>query len=290
MNAFEHFFKPIVDVGLFTFGLANAGVVLSAQSFTGAPTWIIFLSLLVGKTVGIFLFAFVGTRLGLSLPKPMELKQVVVLGCVAGIGFTVALFVTTVAMQSGRCRAAGPVQGVRHRGHAQARGVALVRRRPDRLPHLQGIGLERLETKHDLKRAVAEFNEDSGVSIHAPDGKTAPRAINVRARLVERERHRRAMVRHASPAGRARGRAAHRPRHRLRGARDPSAIKIALIALGLFICWPGATHRYVVALGVAGMAAAIPLPLGELAAALAGAPDSGAPPTPRRVPRGRHAP
>lgn len=101
MNAFEHFFKPIVDVGLFTFGLANAGVVLSGAAFGGAPTWIIFMSLLIGKTFGILLFAFVGVKVGLSLPAPMKLPQVIVLGCVAGIGFTVALFVTTVALQSG---------------------------------------------------------------------------------------------------------------------------------------------------------------------------------------------
>jgi NhaA family Na+:H+ antiporter len=98
---FEHFFKPIVDVGMFTFGLANAGVVLGMESLSGSATWIIFLSLMVGKTVGVTAFAFLGTMLGLSLPKPMNFKQVMVLGCVAGIGFTVALFVTGVALKSG---------------------------------------------------------------------------------------------------------------------------------------------------------------------------------------------
>ena len=101
MNQFEHALAPIVDVGLLTFGLANAGVALSAQSFTGSVTWIIFLSLLVGKTFGIFGFAWVGNKFGLSLPEPMTMPQVIVLGCVAGIGFTVALFVTTVALGTG---------------------------------------------------------------------------------------------------------------------------------------------------------------------------------------------
>ncbi|EDY80786.1 Na+/H+ antiporter 1 superfamily [Verrucomicrobiia bacterium DG1235] len=98
MNRFEHFFAPIVDVGLFAFGLANAGVLLNAESFGGSITWTIFLSLFVGKTLGIFTLSWVGKLFGLSLPKPMTLPQVVVLGCVAGIGFTVALFVTTVAL------------------------------------------------------------------------------------------------------------------------------------------------------------------------------------------------
>lgn len=98
MNRFEHFFAPIVDVGLLGFGLANAGVALTAASFGGTVTWTIFLALLVGKTFGIFGFAWLGTRFGFSLPQPMTLPQVLVLGCVAGIGFTVALFVTTVAL------------------------------------------------------------------------------------------------------------------------------------------------------------------------------------------------
>lgn len=100
MNRFEHAFAPFVDVGLFAFGLANAGVVLSAQSLTGAATWTIFLALVVGKTLGIFSFSWMGSRMGLSLPEYMNQKQVIVLGCVAGIGFTVALFVTAVAMET----------------------------------------------------------------------------------------------------------------------------------------------------------------------------------------------
>ncbi len=101
LNQFEHFFKPIVDVGLLFFGLANAGVILSGAALAGTPTWIIFLSLLLGKTIGIYVFSLIGTKAGLSLPKPMKMKQVLVLGCVAGIGFTVALFVTGVAMPKG---------------------------------------------------------------------------------------------------------------------------------------------------------------------------------------------
>lgn len=101
MHGFGHFFKPIIDVGLFTFGLANAGVILSGEAFTSEPTWIIFLSLIVGKTIGVFVFSAIGKAMGLSLPDGMDLKQTLALGCVAGIGFTVALFVTTVAISKG---------------------------------------------------------------------------------------------------------------------------------------------------------------------------------------------
>jgi NhaA family Na+:H+ antiporter len=96
MNRFEHFFKPIVDVGLFGFGLANAGVVLTMENAVSEPTLIILISLLVGKTVGVFLFCFVANKAGLELPEHVTIGQTAVIGLLAGIGFTVALFVTTV--------------------------------------------------------------------------------------------------------------------------------------------------------------------------------------------------
>jgi len=58
--------------------------------------------LLAGKPIGIFLFTVVACRfLGLELPKGMTLRDLVVLGFMAGIGFTVALFVATVAFPAG---------------------------------------------------------------------------------------------------------------------------------------------------------------------------------------------
>lgn len=111
MNQFEHFFKPIVDVGLFGFGLANAGVVLSVTAVTSKPTWVILLSLLVGKTVGITLFSVVANKAGLELPEHMTLKQIPALGMVAGIGFTVALFVTTVFIGMSDNPAIGEIAG-----------------------------------------------------------------------------------------------------------------------------------------------------------------------------------
>ena len=154
MNAFEHFFKPIVDVGLFTFGLANAGVVLSATAFSSSPTWIILCSLLFGKTLGILFFAFVGIKMGLSLPKPMKLSQVVVLGCVAGIGFTVALFVTTVALTSAPAELADAFSKAGTGDMLKLGALLSFVAGPIALAMSKVIGLEKLETKEDLKRAV----------------------------------------------------------------------------------------------------------------------------------------
>ena len=54
LNDFQDFFKKPVDIGLLGFGLANAGVPFSS---VGPATWAVLLSLVIGKTVGIFLFS-----------------------------------------------------------------------------------------------------------------------------------------------------------------------------------------------------------------------------------------
>jgi NhaA family Na+:H+ antiporter len=87
---FEHEWKIIVDFGLFTFGLANAGVEFSS---IGTATWLVFLALLIGKTVGIFFMGSLGEKMGFPLPHGMKKKELLIVGIIAGFGFTVALFV-----------------------------------------------------------------------------------------------------------------------------------------------------------------------------------------------------
>ncbi len=94
LNEFEHFFKLPVDLGLFGFGLANAGVTFSS---VGNATVAVLLALLVGKTVGIFGFSAVGHMLGFKLPQGMNFRSLIVVGLTAGLGLTVALFVAGVA-------------------------------------------------------------------------------------------------------------------------------------------------------------------------------------------------
>jgi NhaA family Na+:H+ antiporter len=91
LQRFEHFFKMPVDYGLFLFAFANAGVEFAN---IGPLTWIVLASLVVGKTLGVFLFSALGSRLGFSLPGGMVMKDLAVAGLVAGLGLTVALFVS----------------------------------------------------------------------------------------------------------------------------------------------------------------------------------------------------
>jgi NhaA family Na+:H+ antiporter len=87
---FEHDWKVIVDFGLFLFGLANAGVAFSG---VGTATWLVLVSLIAGKTLGIFSFGFLGKKLGFPLADGMGYRELLIAGVIAGIGFTVALFV-----------------------------------------------------------------------------------------------------------------------------------------------------------------------------------------------------
>ena len=103
LNEFEHFWKTPVEFFLGLFGLANAGVVLSSL---GTGTWLVLAGLLIGKPVGItFLTLFAEKGLKLEKPAGMDYRHVVTLGMVAGIGFTVALFVSVAAFTT-----PGPVQ------------------------------------------------------------------------------------------------------------------------------------------------------------------------------------
>ncbi|TWU23375.1 Na(+)/H(+) antiporter NhaA [Novipirellula galeiformis] len=95
LNEFEHFWKLPVEFGLGLFGLANAGVVMSSL---GTGTWVVLAGLLIGKPVGITLLTlFAEKALKLEKPAGMDYRHVVTLGMIAGIGFTVALFVSVAA-------------------------------------------------------------------------------------------------------------------------------------------------------------------------------------------------
>lgn len=103
LNQFEHWWKRPVELILGLFALMNAGVVLSA---VGAGTWLVTLGLFVGKPLGIGLFTYGAMRLfHLELPKGMNMRHVIVLGCIASLGFTVALFVSSAAFPT-----PGPIQ------------------------------------------------------------------------------------------------------------------------------------------------------------------------------------
>jgi NhaA family Na+:H+ antiporter len=94
LHRFEHQMKLPVDLGLFFFAFANAGVPLAD---VGPLSWLILGSLVVGKTIGITLFGMAGVALGFPLPARMGMGELVMASFIAALGLTVALFVAGAA-------------------------------------------------------------------------------------------------------------------------------------------------------------------------------------------------
>ena len=87
------------------FALANSGIEISLDGLEGAArspiTWGVFFGLLVGKPVGVVLTTRVVVGSGLAdYPEGAARRQLVGIGTAAGIGFTVALFITELALVS----------------------------------------------------------------------------------------------------------------------------------------------------------------------------------------------
>lgn len=102
LNDIEHALKYPVEIILLFFGLLNAGVEFKSIS---EPTWLVLAGLLIGKPLGVMIMGWIAAKpLRLGLPEGMRIIDLFVIGCVAAIGFTVALFVASVAFD------AGPVQ------------------------------------------------------------------------------------------------------------------------------------------------------------------------------------
>ncbi len=116
LNRMEHWWKRPVELILGLFGFVNAGVVLSA---IGVGTALVTLGLLIGKPVGIVLMTRLGQLFGLKLPDGMDGRDLIVVGFAAGIGFTVALFISIVAFAD-----PGPLQDSVKMGALLSFGVA----------------------------------------------------------------------------------------------------------------------------------------------------------------------
>jgi NhaA family Na+:H+ antiporter len=93
-----HRWKWPVQIILFSFGLANAGVAFTS---VGMATWIVLAAIVAGKPIGIVVSTALGSAIGLEKPVGVSWRDIVVLGIVAGVGFTVALFFATASFPPG---------------------------------------------------------------------------------------------------------------------------------------------------------------------------------------------
>lgn len=108
----EHALHPWVAYGILPlFAFANAGVSLAGvnlESFTHHVPMGIAVGLLLGKTVGVFGLTWVAIKLGLAaLPSGANWGQVLGVAILCGIGFTMSLFVGSLAFVPGSSEYAG---------------------------------------------------------------------------------------------------------------------------------------------------------------------------------------
>ena len=98
----QHFLhKPVAFIILPLFAIANTSITIGTdwQNGLGEANSIgILAGLILGKPLGIVAFAFTGALLGLcKLPKGLQWKNIIGVGFLGGIGFTMSIFITILA-------------------------------------------------------------------------------------------------------------------------------------------------------------------------------------------------
>ncbi len=106
MTHLQHRLNPWVAFGILPlFAFANAGIPLLSglgAALASPVTWGVVAGLVVGKPLGITLFAWLAVRAGIAvLPGAIAWRHVCGVGWLGGIGFTISLFVTELAFEHG---------------------------------------------------------------------------------------------------------------------------------------------------------------------------------------------
>ena len=101
----QHFLhKPVAFVILPLFAIANTCIAIDSNWFEGLAhtnSIGIMVGLVVGKPIGIVLFAFLCVQLGIgTLPKELQWSHLLGAGMLGGIGFTMSIFITLLAFKN----------------------------------------------------------------------------------------------------------------------------------------------------------------------------------------------
>lgn len=94
---------PVAFLILPLFALANTGIIIPpnwSEGLVSTNSLGILFGLVLGKPLGIFLFAWGAVSAGITaFPEDMKRTQVLGLGALAGIGFTMSIFITLLAFK-----------------------------------------------------------------------------------------------------------------------------------------------------------------------------------------------
>ena len=102
LQRFEHMLNPWVSFVIIPlFALANAGVLIKGNVLNSIlnPVSIgIILGLFIGKQLGIFIFTYLSVKLNIGdKPSGVTWRQIYSAGILAGIGFTMSIFISNLA-------------------------------------------------------------------------------------------------------------------------------------------------------------------------------------------------
>jgi Na+:H+ antiporter, NhaA family len=101
----QHFLhKPVAFIILPLFAIANTCISIGGDWFNGladSGSLGIITGLVIGKPLGIIVFSFIAVWLGMAaLPKELQWKNIIGVGFLGGIGFTMSIFITLLAFDS----------------------------------------------------------------------------------------------------------------------------------------------------------------------------------------------
>jgi len=94
---------PVAFIIIPIFALSNTAIVISKDwihNFSESYSLGIIFGLVIGKPIGIFLFAYLSVKLKwTNLPKDLNWNKIIGAGLLGGIGFTMSIFVTLLAFE-----------------------------------------------------------------------------------------------------------------------------------------------------------------------------------------------
>ena len=101
LSQFENWWRYPTQVVLLLFGLVNAGVPLHALE---PGTWGLPIAVIVGRPLGILLAVGAAIAAGLHLPHNVGWRELLVVGFIAAIGFSIGLFMCAAVLPPGQLR------------------------------------------------------------------------------------------------------------------------------------------------------------------------------------------
>ena len=139
LQKLEHTLHPWVQFGIMPiFALANAGVAVSLGALTGTASPVVLgivLGLVLGKPIGVLGMSWLAVRVGLvTLPPHVTWRHMIGVSVLAGIGFTMSLFIASLAFADADVLATAKVAILVASLLAGTAGLLLLRRLPQPAP------------------------------------------------------------------------------------------------------------------------------------------------------------